>query len=1049
TGAGVIGAKVTVTNLQTKDTRSVVTSETGDYTFTLLNPGEYSVTIEATGFKTYHVGAVQLAAGDRARVNGKLDIGAASDTVTVEASTPALQTDSSAIVSGLTEKAVQDLPLNGRNFINLAQLSPGATEGPPNGLTSGTRPGDRRASVSISVNGQSDVINNQLIDGIDNNERMVGTIAVRPSVEAIAEVRVQTNAFTAEVGRTAGSVINIITKSGTNAFHGTLFEFFRNDKLNAYPFQFGARNAKPELRQNQYGGSLGGPILRNKTFFFGDYEGFRLVQGNAPTTLTVPTAYQHNHPGDFTDVGGPLITSPDPIGIAYLGLYPLPNVGTNQYVGSRNRIQNTYTTDLRIDHQMNQSNFFFGRLSYNNAYTRTPGIFPLAKFAGVTVDPGGNAGTFPGPAQDNAFGAQFNYVHVFSPAVTNELKMAYSHVLLLSNPLNNGTNPNKAAGQPNINIDDNTSGLAPVTVTGGAGLGGGGVFVPVLDKDNNYAVSESLSYIKGKHSIKTGVALVYRRASNFQSASGQGTWTFASYQALAQGVFTSVSRSNVLVSPHYRMWEWSAFAQDDWHATEKLTLNMGLRWDRYSPFTEAKGLIANFDPYKVAIQVAGVNGVSNSAGVKNDWFDFAPRFGFAYTIGKGTVLRGGFGLSFFVNNYNSTASLQNIPFVATFGPCSSTTCASPYTRLANGLPLPVAQSITNPTGSIGNAVDPNFRSTYIEQSNLTLQHDFSGNVVTASYVGMFGRHVRRNFPDIDAPPPNTSTTPNTLRPFYSQLPNLTGVGMVRTDGSSSYNALQLSFELRTRKGLTMGGNYVWAHGLDNAPGNSGNGSAFGPYPSHANVIDYGNSDLDLRHRVVFTMNYDLPFARNAKGMEGILFGGWAVNILNVWGTGMTYDISNGGTNVSNTRPGLTGGDRPNVIANPQVATPGIQQFFNTAAFQRQATGTLGQPLGYATQLVNATVGPLYERRNLLYGPHQRHLDASLFKNVKRHENVTLQLRAEMFNVANTTNFSTPNSSFVTTPTAPTVQTNVNFGKLTSTVPSYNPRLVQFAAKLIF
>jgi len=245
-------------------------------------------------------------------------------------------------------------------------------------------------------------------------------------------------------------------------------------------------------------------------------------------------------------------------------------------------------------------------------------------------------------------------------------------VLLLSNPLNNGTNPNKTAGQPNINIDDNTSGLAPVTVTGGAGLGGGGVFVPVLDKDNNYAISESLSYIKGKHAIKTGVALVYRRASNFQSASGQGTWTFASYQALAQGVFTSVSRSNVLVSPHYRMWEWSAFAQDDWHATEKLTLNMGLRWDRYSPFTEAKGLIANFDPYKVAIQVAGVNGVSNSAGVKNDWFDFAPRFGFAYTIGKGTVLRGGFGLSFFVNNYNSTASLQNIPFVATFGPWRAT-----------------------------------------------------------------------------------------------------------------------------------------------------------------------------------------------------------------------------------------------------------------------------------------------------------------------------------------------------------------------------------------
>jgi hypothetical protein len=244
-GASVPGAKVTVTNTGTKETRSATTGGSGEYTLTLLNPGHYAVSISANGFKSYAVADIQLVAGDRARVDGKLEVGAANDTVTVEAQAPALQADSSALVNGLTEKAVQDLPLNGRNFINLAQVTPGANEGPPNGLTSGNRPGDRRPSVSVSVNGQSDIINNQLIDGMDNNERMVSSIAVRPSIDAIAEVRVQTNAFTAEVGRTAGSIINIVTKSGTNDYHGSVYEFFRNDILNAFPYQFGAITGSP------------------------------------------------------------------------------------------------------------------------------------------------------------------------------------------------------------------------------------------------------------------------------------------------------------------------------------------------------------------------------------------------------------------------------------------------------------------------------------------------------------------------------------------------------------------------------------------------------------------------------------------------------------------------------------------------------------------------------------------------------------------------------------------------------------------------------------
>jgi hypothetical protein len=404
TGAAVRGANITITSLDTDESKTAQTGNSGDYLFTLLKPGNYSIKITMTGFKTFQVASVAVMAGDRARVNGSLELGSVAETVNVDSRVAALQTDSSALINGISEKAVQNLPLSGRNFINLAQLTVGANEGPPNGLTSGNRPGDRRPSVSISVNGQSDVVNNILIDGLDDLERVIGTIGVRPSVEAISEVRLQTNSYSAEVGRTAGSVINIITKAGGDHYHGTAYEFFRNDILNAYPYEFGAHNSKPELRQNQFGGSLGGPLFNKNTFFFGDYEGLRLVQGQLPLTITVPTLYEHNHPGDFTDTGGPLLTATDPVGLDYLSILPVPNVGTNQYVGSLNRIQNISTADFRIDRNFGTRNFMFGRASYNNIFTQTPGAFPIATFAGVPVAPcGGASSPYCGPAQDNAF----------------------------------------------------------------------------------------------------------------------------------------------------------------------------------------------------------------------------------------------------------------------------------------------------------------------------------------------------------------------------------------------------------------------------------------------------------------------------------------------------------------------------------------------------------------------------------------------------------------------------------------------------------------------
>src|SRR5215471_18900165 len=301
TGAVLPGATVTIENVGTHDIRTAPANETGDYLFNLLPIGTYTVKVELQGF-TSQTTSVSLSAGDRVRVDARLQVGQVAENVTVAAESPLLQTDTATVSSLVSAKAVQDLPVSGRNVQQLVQLVPGAFEGLPNSLASGTRPDDRRQTSAISINGSLDNQNNQLIDGIDNNERAIGTVGVKPSIDAVAEVKVQTSMYTAEVGRTAGGVVNIITKSGSNDYHGSAFEFYRNDRFDE-PNYFATNIPKPVLHQNQYGGSLGGPIAKNKTFFFADYEGFSTTQG-VTTVVTVPTAKMRA--GDFSELSTPI-----------------------------------------------------------------------------------------------------------------------------------------------------------------------------------------------------------------------------------------------------------------------------------------------------------------------------------------------------------------------------------------------------------------------------------------------------------------------------------------------------------------------------------------------------------------------------------------------------------------------------------------------------------------------------------------------------------------------------------------------------------------------
>jgi Carboxypeptidase regulatory-like domain len=1059
-GAVVQGATVTLLDLDTQEKRTVVSNQDGEFVFNLLKPNHYSLTVASNGFETFVIPSFSVAAGDRAREDAFLNVGSQEQIVKVEAQEPALQADSSVLTSIVTNQATQDLPLNGRNYINLVQVTPGADKGPNNGLSSGNRPDDRRQTSSVSINGQADVINEQMIDGMDNNERVIGTIGVRPSVDAIEEVRIQSNSFTAEVGRSAGAVVDVITKSGTNQFHGTAYEFLRNTVLDTDAYAFGQVIPKQPWHQNQFGGSFGGPIRKDKTFFFGDYEGLRIIKGLNPSLTTVPTVYERNSiasgVADFTDNPAINVKVPasqfDNVGLQYFNLYPVPTNSalSNNYVAGPTQTQYSTTYDGRVDHTINSNNLFFVRYTYNAVSTFIPGLFPIVHEAGVTISPGGNASSYPGQAQDNAQQAQLNYVHTFTSNLILELKAGYTLINNGQPPLNYGTNVNQAFGQPNINISLKDSGLAEVTISqAGNNLG---QTTPVHYLENTYQYMGAVIWTRGKHNIKFGGGLLRRQFTVTNIDTGKGAWTFANFATLLSqyvppatgtgtgfGSYTSVSRSNILVVPHYRAWEPHAYVQDDWRIAPKLTLNLGLRYDYFTPNSEIKNQLSNFDTDIGKIVVADTSGVSQYANIQPDYTNIAPRAGFAWSVQPGTVLRGGFGLTFAPENLTSGSGLVNQPFVSAFGSCTPTVCpgyGTAYQQFASGVPLPSAQSATNPTGGISAAENPHFKSTYVEQFNFTLERDFSGNVMTLSYIGELGRRMAYYVPDFNAASPNSQTyvnpnaatlvlssfNYNTLRPYYNDSPGVTSVPYWTSAGHSSYNALQGVVQRRLRNGLDFQVNYTFAHGLDDSEAISNDGgNGFGSVPSLIPSLEYGNSTLDVRNRFAVTTNYALPLGAGLTGFKGILAKGWQTNGLYVWDTGMPFSITNS-VNRSGTRPGIANSDRPNQITSAYLANKSVAEWFNINAFSGQTGGQIGT-----------------ERRNQVYGPSFQHLDLSLFKTFAITERVDFEFRTEAFNVSNTTAFAIPAAS----------RGASGFGTITTTAFAYNPRVIQFAGKIRF
>ena len=1032
-GSAVVGATVIVENMGTHVQRKTRTTGTGDYDVTLLNPGVYSVRVTNPGFKAYAVTSIQLSAGNRIRINAALSVGQVSQTVTVEAAASALQTDSSVMSDTITEKQTQQLPLNGRNFIQLVQLAPGVNEGNQSGLVSGAELDDHRQSAEMSVNGQSDVLNDQMIDGADNNERLIGSVGVRPSVESIAEVAVQTSDYSADVSRTGGGVINIITKSGTDTFHGSLFEYFRNDIFDAYTYDFGQSLPKNEYRWNQFGGSISGPVIKDRTFFYGDYEGYREVQASAPSITEVPSAFELANPGNFSDIPcGPSTpqncatfgAAPlDRAGLAYFELLPKPNStynGLPSYTGVAKTSQNSNDFDARVDHHFNASNSLFGRFIFNHVYSVNPGgSLPDAMLVGTSLTVNPNVDSY--NSLDLDYNGLLNYIHIFSPQLVLELKAGYSFNHNDAFGQNTGLNPNAALGQANINTPlDNGTALQSIDVLDTGNFIGDMFFEPLVDHDNTFQYLGSVTYTHGAHTFKFGASLIRRQLTSVQSAIAGGWPLFLSYPDLLQGEYITmgIPRAQELDDPHLRVWEAGAYGEDDWHVNRHLTLNLGLRYDVYTPFTEIENRISTWDPSTESLLIAGQNGVSDTAGVQTDYQGLEPRVGFDFLVTDGLVARGGYGISFVPSNNTSSANMKNIPFVSSVN-CSFLTCG----LYAAGLPPIVPGSLSTPGVTI-DATDPHFKTSYFEQYNLTVQKEIRNNVATVSYVGILGRDGPEDLPDINEPGPNAcgsnTTCYNALRPYYAKYPALSTVSFFQAHGVDSYNALETSYQRRFVHGLAVNANYTFAHNLGDVGGlTSTGGGGWGQEPDRIRQVDYGNNALDIRNRFAATIVYALPFSKGDTGWKATAFGGWEYNLIVAWETGLPYTITNANS-VSNAIPGT--GDRPNMIGDPALSNPSIHEYFDTSAFSAQAPGTFGD-----------------ESINRLHGPHFRHADMSLDKTFKIAEPWQLQFRAEAFNVSNTANFGQPNASLG----------GANFGAVTSLNFGYQPRIFQFALRASF
>ncbi len=999
-GNDVPDAVITVSEQTTGFSIETTTSLGGYYTVPLLNPGVYSVTAGKAGFTTTTQKDVVLRVQQTVEVNFQLKLGPVAEQVTVVGLVALLQTATSEVGNVISLQPIQHLPLNGRNFSQLALLVPGTNPGPVGGIrTQGAGNETQRAGAEIVANGGRGSFTNFMIDGIDDRDQTVATLKVFPAVEAIYEFKVHTSNYDAEFAGGA-ALVNVITRSGSNDFHGSVFEFLRNTKLDARRF---FDSGKPQFQQNQFGFALGGPLRRNQTFFFGDYSGFRAHR--AETVLTsVPTAAERA--GDFSGLLPKTVLDPftrqpfpgnripeervDPVARRLLALYPLPNLlgRRSNFLHAPLRAATQDQLDVRADHTFSTRDRIFGRVTYGRALVRWPATPPLKD---GEINPLAFM-TFGTSLRDNDAPSRqitLQHTHTFHHRLINHMAAGYTRLKLRAVPLDFGLNTADRLGLRGANTDPLGSSMANLTVAGIQSITPSS-FVPLIAPQNTWQLNDTLAYVRGPHAMKFGFSGIRNNFGFFQLRAPAGALNFlGSYTGEPFADFLlglpSGSTKSLFTkgTPQVFYTEFGFFAQDQWRALPHLTLNMGLRYDLFTSPYEKYDRQSNFNPRTGLIEEAAKEGVSRGIlNVRKN--NLSPRLGFAYSGLMGWVFRGAYGL-FFFNEQGTGSSARlfiNFPFAAEFAVnCSEDV---PCLRLQNGIPPPVqAQPIAVyiPTAN---------QTSNVQQWNLTVERQISPTWVTrAAYVGSKGTHLSVALDENVALPGPGSLTPR--RPY----PQLSIISAWEPRGNSSFHSLQLSSEKQLSRGLSFLGAYTWGKSLDYGPGgNSSDGDSRLNVQDPRNVrAERGLSNFDYRQRFSLGYIYELPFGEGQRFLNkaGTLadrvLGGWQLNGI------VTAQSGAPTTPLLNTPTANTGTfTRPDRVCagNLSKSEQRVERFFDVSCF----------------------VNPLPFRfgnggRNVILGPGLATWDFALGKDFRLKEGLGLEFRSEFFNLLNRANFGLP------------------------------------------